>query len=142
MCSRGRFYGLLHYICIIPHHASHVLRAYGGLFIMNIQIITEEEYLSQNGACRQNIGDPALHKNRGAMSDKTWSNIVDAQAVKDWELIERRKLLRLEYQQKVAYGELRPPTRTEQLIQIAKGDESLESVQAARRLLAKRNVFT
>ena len=76
------------------------------------------------------------------MSDKTWSNIVDTQAQKDWELIERRRLLRLEYQQKVANGELRPPTRTEQLIQIAKGDESLESVQAARRLLAKRNVFT
>lgn len=105
-------------------------------------IITEEEYLSQNGACRQDIGDPALHKNRGAMSDKTWSSIVDAQADKDWKLIERRSLLRIEYWQKVANGELRAPTRTEQLIEVAKGDESLESVQAARRLLVKRNVFT
>ena len=114
----------------------------GFFYFYTMKIITEEEYLSINGACRQDIGDPALHKNRGAMSDKTWSNIVDAQAVKDWELIERRRLLRIEYWQKVAYGELRPPTRTEQLIQIAKGDESLESVQATRRLLAKRNVFT
>lgn len=107
---------------------------------MNIQIITEEQYLSQNGACRQDIGDPALHKNRGAMSDKTWASIVDAQANKDWELIERRRVLRLEYQQKAANGELRPPTRTEQLVQIAKGNPEHESVQAARRLLEKRKI--
>lgn len=94
-----------------------------------------------HGACRQDIGDPALHKNRGAMSDKTWSGIVDAQADKDWQLIERRRLLRIEYQQKVANGELRPPTRTEQLIEIAKGNPDLESVQAAKRLLAKRKIF-
>ena len=106
-----------------------------------MKILTEEQYLSQNGACRQDIGDSALHKNRGAMSDKTWASIVDAQADKDWELIERRKLLRLEYQQKVANGELRPPTRTEQLIQIAKGNPEHESVQAARRLLVKRKIY-
>lgn len=75
------------------------------------------------------------------MSDKTWTSIVDAQADKDWELIERRRLLRIEYQHKVANGELRPPTRTEQLIEIAKGDPLLESVQAARRLLDKRKIY-
>jgi hypothetical protein len=107
---------------------------------MNIQIITEEQYLSQNGACRQDIGDPALHKNRGAMSDKVWSSIVDAQADKDYQLIERRRKLRQEYNFKVAKGELRPPTRTEQLIEIAKGNPEHESVQAARRLLEKRKI--
>ena len=105
-----------------------------------MKILTEEQYLSQNGACRQCIGDPALHKNRGAMSDKTWSNIVDAQAEKDYQLIERRRLLRIEYQQKVANGELRPPTRTEQLIEIAKVNPILESVQAARRLVIERKI--
>jgi len=107
---------------------------------MNMLIITEEQYLSQHGACRQDIGDPALHKNRGAMSDKVWSSIVGAQAEKDWALIERRRVLRLEYQQKVVNGELRPPTRTEQLIEIAKGNPEHESVQAARRLLEKRKI--
>lgn len=71
------------------------------------------------------------------MSDKTWANIVDAQADKDWALIERRRALREEYWQKVDNGELRPPTRTERLMEIAKGDPALESVQAAKRLLKK-----
>lgn len=107
---------------------------------MAIEIITEEQYLSQNGACRQDIGDSALHKNRGSMSDKTWASIVDAQADKDWALIERRRALREEYWQKVDNGELRPPTRTERLMEIAKGDPALESVQAAKRLLKKRKI--
>ncbi len=103
-------------------------------------VIDEETYLSINGASRQDIGDSALHKNKGNNSDKQWSKLVNAQLKKDQKLCELRQKLREEYQQKVEKGEIRPPTRIETLINIANGHNDNESVQAARRLLEKRNI--
>ena len=105
-----------------------------------MQIIDEETYLTINGASRQDIGDSALHKNRGNNSDKTWTKIINRQRDKDINLCIRREKLRKEYQAKVERGELRPPTRTEKLIEIARGHIDNESVRAARRLLIKRGV--
>ena len=99
-----------------------------------------ETYLSINNASRQDIGDSALHKNKGNNSDKTWAKIVNRQLQKDIELCELRDKLRNEYNEKVLKGEIRPPTRIEKLISIAKGHSDNESVQAARRILSKNNI--
>jgi hypothetical protein len=105
-----------------------------------VQVIDEEAYLSINGACRNDIGDSALHKNKGNNSDKQWSKLVNYQAEKDRELISRREKLRLEYKEKVSKGEIRPPSRVERLLSIAAGHEDNASVQAARRLLEKQGI--
>jgi SAM-dependent methyltransferase len=106
----------------------------------SIPVMDEETYLAIHGASRQDIGDSALHKNRGGASDKVWTKIVDAQAKKDADLIKRRQQLREEYWVKVGQGELRPPTRIEKLIETAQGHPDNESVQAARRLLEKKGI--
>ena len=103
-------------------------------------IISEEEYLNLNGASRQGIGEAALHKNRRNISDKIWKKIVNAQAEKDIELINRREVLRAEYRKKVASGEIKEKTRLEQRIDTANGHPDNEATQAARRLLEKRNI--
>lgn len=101
-------------------------------------VIDEEAYLAINGASRQQIGDAALHKNRGNTSEKTWQKIVARQAQKDRELIDQRDRLRLEYRQMCEVGIMRPPTRIERLEKAAAGHPDLASTQAAKRLLQKK----
>ncbi len=101
-------------------------------------VIDEEAYLAINGASRQQIGDAALHKNRGNNSEKTWQKIVAKQAQKDRELIDQRDRLRLEYRHMCEAGIIRPPTRIERLEAAAAGHPDLPSTQAARRLLQKK----
>ncbi len=103
-------------------------------------ILTEEEYLAINGVGRNTIGDSALHKNKGNNSDKIWTKIINTQANKDRKILERREQLRNEYNDKVLNGEIRTPTRTERLIDIANGNNENESVRAARRLLDKKGI--
>lgn len=105
-----------------------------------IPVIDEESYLATHGASRQSFGDSALHKNRGGASDKAWTKIVDAQAKRDRELMDLREKLRAEYNEKVAKGEIRPPSHMEKLISTAQGNPDREDVQAARRLLTKRGI--
>lgn len=105
----------------------------------NIPVMEEEDYLAMHGASRQDIGDSALHKNRGS-SEKAWKRIVEHQAQKDADLISRRQKLREEYWAKVGSGELRPPTRIEKLIATAQGHPDNLAVQAARRLLEKKGI--
>ena len=105
-----------------------------------VLVIEEEVYLSMNGVSHLDIGDCALHKNKGRHSDKTWRRLVNAQAEKDRKLTMRREELREEYRMKVAQGEIRPPTRIEKLISTANGHPDNESVLAARRLLEKRGI--
>lgn len=99
--------------------------------------IDVETYLAMHGASRQGIGDAALHKNR-TRSDSVWSEAVERQAVKDRELCAKREKLRMEYAEKVAVGEIRPPTRIETLQQIAAGHPDNAATIAARKLLEKR----
>lgn len=101
-------------------------------------VIDEETYLAINGASRQNIGEPALHKNRGRHSDKTWRKIVDSQASKDHELLSKRAYLRTEYQNLIEKGEIRPPSSLETLLGTCSGHPDNDSTQAARRILLKR----
>jgi hypothetical protein len=103
------------------------------------EIMTEESYLARKGASSLGFGDSALHKNRGK-SERAWQANLSRQGQKDSELMELRQKLRLEYAEKVQKGELRPPTRIEQLVMTAKGHEDLESTQAARRILLKKGI--
>lgn len=66
--------------------------------------------------------------------------MVERQAELDRELIERRNVLRKEYQEKVQSGEIRPPTRIERLIEYANGHPDNMQTQAARRLLEKKGI--
>src|SRR5690606_14312503 len=99
--------------------------------------VTEEEYLTANGASRSNIGDAGLHRFSASMSPKTWSRLVKTQADQDMALEARRATLRAEYWRKVESGEITPPSRTQRLLRAAQGHPDNESTQAARRLLAK-----
>ena len=103
-------------------------------------IATEEDYLAMNGASRQDIGESALHKNRGGKSDKAWNRIIKAQSQKDFALIIKRGELRKEYEQKKAAGEIQEPSRLERLKATASGMPELLAVQAARRILERKGI--
>lgn len=103
-------------------------------------IMTEETYLAVNGASRQDIGECALHKNRGGKSDKAWKKIINDQAAKDHDLIIRRARLREEFKQKVASNEIKEPTAFERLKQTATGLPERSDVQAARRILERKGI--
>lgn len=105
-----------------------------------IRIMTEEDYLAIHGAGRQEMGESALHKNKGNNSDKVWKKLVERQAAKDRELCDRRQQLREEYYDLVLKGEIRQPTRFERLIAIANGHPDNASVQAARTILERENI--
>jgi hypothetical protein len=102
--------------------------------------MSEEEYLASKGASRSGMGEAALHKNKGNLSDKQWKKIVATQAEKDRKIIEKRDKLRKEYKEKVDKGEITPPTRIESLIRTAQGHEDNEATKAARRLLEKKGI--
>jgi hypothetical protein len=99
-------------------------------------VITEEQYLDRNGAPFA-FGDAGLHKTHSRLSSKQWTRMVKAVLAKDADLAAKRETLRQEYRAKLAAGELRKPTRREQLEATAGGHPDLASVQAARRLLNK-----
>jgi len=103
-----------------------------------LEVISEEDYLAQKGAGRQEMGEAALHKN--IQPGRAKEDALKRQAEKDSALIKRRDELREEYKAKVAAGEIREPTRTEALIKTANGHPDVEATQAARRLLKKRGV--
>jgi hypothetical protein len=104
----------------------------------NIPVITEEEYLSMNGAPFMSGSEPALHMNiqDDANKKKNIGRVMGDMK----ENNERREKLRKEYAEKVAKGEIRPPSRTELLIATAQGHPDNESTQAARRLLERQGI--
>jgi hypothetical protein len=103
-----------------------------------VPVITYEQFAAMNGAARGDIGDAALHNPAGHMPRRTWKRFVALQAAKDHQVISRRAQLQVEYDQRVAAGEFRPPTGKEQTIATARGHDDNDSVQAARRICARR----
>lgn len=101
-------------------------------------VIDEETYLAQNGAGFGEIGEAGLHKNMkyGAARDRA----IKRETARNADVIERREALRGEYREKVESGEIRPPTRTEKLIETANGMEDNQATQAARRVLEKQGI--
>lgn len=101
-------------------------------------VMTEEQYVSRFGGSV--MSDYMLDKTRiphgqtarqNARMQKEAEQSIKANA-------KARELAREEYKSLVRRGELRPPTRIEQLLQTAHGNPDNESVVSARRLLDRR----
>lgn len=101
-------------------------------------VMTEEDYLASKGYGFNGFGDAALHK--GNYQDRPGQALLERQHQKDKTYAERREELRKEYAEKLASGEIRKPTKLEQLKKVASGHDDNASVQAARRLLQKRGI--
>ena len=106
----------------------------------NQQVLTEEEYLSQNGYPFMGYSEPGLHMSRNTISDKVRNKDVKRVMQNAEEYDTKRAELRKEYKQKVANGEIRQPTEIERTLKIAQGLDDNPSVQAARRVLEKRGI--
>jgi len=103
------------------------------------KIMTEEQYLSSKGYGFLGYAEPALNRQPRATEKEIKKNankILEKGQVYDQKRAEVRK----EYADKVASGEIRPPTREEILISQANGNPESEATQAARRLLNKRGI--
>ena len=98
-----------------------------------------EEYIASKGYGFSGIGDVALHKGKQRTSGQQ-DKAVKSQAKKDKDYTERREMLRKEYRDKLAKGELREPNTIEKLQKAANGNPDNESTQAARRALQKRGI--
>ena len=106
---------------------------------LEIPAMTEEEYIASKGYGFSGIGDVALHKGKQRTSGQQ-DKAVKSQAKKDKDYTERREMLRKEYRDKLAKGELREPNTIEKLQKAANGNPDNESTQAARRALQKRGI--
>lgn len=100
--------------------------------------MTEEEYLASQGYGRSGFGDVALAK--GNYRNRAGQEILRRQNQRDIEYSNRRASLRAEYNSKVKAGEIRQPSRIEQLMKTAQGNSDNEAVRVARRALEKRGV--
>jgi hypothetical protein len=103
-----------------------------------VDVLTFEQFAVINGAGRGQIGDAALHNPAAHMPASTWKRFVALQSARSWGVIVRRAQLQVEYDQRVAAGEFRPPTAKEECIARARGVDDADSVQAARRICARR----
>lgn len=102
------------------------------------KIMTEEEYLASRGYGSSGFGDVALSK--GNYRNGTGRAILQRQNRRDVEYANKRTALRAEYKSKLSSGEIRQPSRIEQLLKTARGNSDNEAVKAARRALDKRGV--
>ena len=114
----------------------------------DIPAMTEEEYLASKGLASP-MTDYTLDKTRiphGETARQEAKRKREAEKVIE-EYAAQKETARKEYRKKIANGELREPTKEEAeqkridaLIKTANGHEDNPSVQAARRVLAKRGI--
>lgn len=102
------------------------------------KVISEETYLSSKGASFMGGAEPAITVN--IKQDRNRAKRIQEVSKEMSANNIKRAELRKEYAEKVKSGEIRPPTRIESLIKTANGQPDNPSVQAARRLLQKRNI--
>lgn len=100
-----------------------------------VEALTEEEYLNKYGATFMAGSESALHHNIKDDKNKQKHIEISSERMKDNN--KKREELREEYKKKIESGEIRKPTRREELERIASGHEDNEATQAAKRLLAK-----
>ena len=101
------------------------------------QVLTFEQFATQRGASRQDIGEAGFHCGAAHIPKRARAAQMRRQNAKDDDLLRRRSELRAEYDRLCAAGEVRPPTHRERLEWAANGDPDKESTQAARRTLAR-----
>lgn len=106
--------------------------------IKKTRVISCDNFLNENGAYAQKGSEPALHRTPGGfpkgVREKHLQRVQIAMKANNAE----RARLRIVYKEKVEAGELRPPTRREELEFIASGHPDNTAVQAAKRLLEKK----
>lgn len=104
----------------------------------SVRTMTEEQYLGAMGYGRSGFGDVALAK--GNYRNGAGRAILERQNQKDMEYFNARARLREDYNRLMSSGQIRQPTRIEQLMQTAQGNSDNEAVRAARRALEKRGI--
>lgn len=100
-----------------------------------------DEYLGINGVGSAFSGS-SLDKCRfpHGLTEKAHKRMMKDINAMDEEYYQKRAALTAEYNEKVANGEFVPRSNREKLILKAKGHPDLESVQAARRICAKKGI--
>ena len=101
-------------------------------------VISFDDYLAENGAGRF-ASDVATNRLPNT-SENQRARIADQQYKIIQDNARNREMLKIEYNELVASGEIRPPSRIELLIKTAQGNPDNLSVQAARRILEKQNI--
>ena len=102
------------------------------------RVIDFESYASSRGAAR--FSSDVAAQRLPNTSEGQRRRIAEQQLRVSQANASRRESLRKEYDLMVSRGEIRPPTRIEELQRTARGNPDNASVQAARRLLRKRNI--
>ena len=104
------------------------------------QVIDFETFATLRGASRLDYCEDGTAGPAGHMPKADWRRKMRTLAERNAELAQRRSELLEEYQRLVAEGKVRPPSRIERLLEIAKGHEDREQTHAARRVLTKRGI--
>ncbi len=101
--------------------------------------ISEEDYLNANGA-GHGFGDCGLHRSVSSVGVSTRRRQLARQERFDNDLMAKKTRLRAEYALKVESGEIRKPSRINEMIRTAQGNDDNQAVKAARRILSKRGI--
>lgn len=104
------------------------------------QVIDFETFATRHGASRLDYCEDGAASPAGHMPKSNWRRQMKTLAERNAELAKRRSELWEEYQRLVAEGKVRPPSRIEELLVIANGNEDKAQTHAARRVLAKRGI--
>ena len=92
-------------------------------------VMTEDEYLASKGYKDSFYSEPVLHKGIRQQEKSLNFNIERSK-----KYLTERAAIKKEYQSLLDRGEIRQPTRVEQIIKAANEHPDLESTQAARRI--------
>jgi len=103
------------------------------------EVMDFETFAARRGGSRQDFGEAGAHKRSRRQTDKQWNRIIKRITEQGGKLEQKREDLRQEYGQLVQQGVIRPLTPKERMMETASGHPDNNSVQAARRVLAKRH---
>jgi hypothetical protein len=106
------------------------------------QVKTLEQHQAAAGSTMEVTAAAISPGGRTRMSQKQVGRMNATVEQQKAKIREARELLEADYNQKVAAGELRPPTRLERMKATAAGHPDNPSVQAARRIVAKLEAKT
>lgn len=101
-----------------------------------MRVVDFETWAAEQGASRQGFGEPGLHK-AGHMSATAQRRAVKKMVDDDRELALWRETLRYQFEEMVAKGLIREPSRKEKLLELSKGHPDRKDVQAAISLCNK-----
>lgn len=95
-----------------------------------------EQFTAERGT-EPFVSEPGMHRTPGGLSGPAQRSALAGLARRNEENAQQRDALRSEYDARVESGEIRQPTRREELEARAQGHPDNPSVQASQRLLAK-----